>query len=279
MSAASEATLDKAMITAFRPSIFLLLLWLIAGAGFVFMLAPIVIIVLASFNNADVLSFPIDSFSLRWYKAVFRDFELLDALNVSVVVATLSTAGALALGIPAAFSLARYRFFGSDAISAFLLSPLLIPLIALGLAVLLLYAAVGLKTTMAGFVLMHVLITTPYVIRTVMAMLTQIDPALEDAAVSLGADDIKTKFLITLPLIKPGIMAGAFFAFMTSFDNVPVSIFLGSSRMTTLPVRIYSQIESDGIDPVFAALSTLIIGATLIMMIALDRWIGLDHLK
>ncbi|MBM3538567.1 MAG: ABC transporter permease [Alphaproteobacteria bacterium] len=253
--------------------------WLLAMATLVFLLAPIVIVVLASFNDNQVLSFPVDRFSLRWYRAVWEDFELLESVRVSLIVAAIATVLALALGIPAAFSLARYKFPGRDMISAFLLSPLLIPLIALGLAVLLLYAAAGLRPSLTGFILMHVLITVPYVIRTVLAVLTQLDPALEEAALSLGADDLRTKWLVTMPLIRPGIIAGGFFAFMTSLDNVPVSIFLGSSRMTTLPVRIYGQVESYGIDPVFAAVSTLLIAATLAIMIALDRIIGLDHLK
>lgn len=251
----------------------------VAIAVLAFLLAPILIVVLASFNDAQVLSFPIQSFSLRWYAAFLKDFELIESLKVSLVVAAVATVASLALGVPAAFSIARYSFPGRNAVSAFLLSPLLIPLVALGLAVLLVYAMIGVRPSLTGFILMHILITVPYVIRTVLAVLTQINPALEEAALSLGADDFRTKWYITLPLLRPGLIAGGFFAFMTSLDNVPVSVFLGSSRMTTLPVRIYSQIESYGIDPVFAAISTVIIAATLLIMIMLDRLIGLDHLK
>lgn len=263
----------------YRISPFRVTCWTLASGVLAFLVAPILIVVLASFNDAQVLSFPIERFSLRWYTAFLKDFELIESLKVSLIVATVATVVSLALGVPAAFSLARYRFPGRDAMNAFLLSPLLIPLIALGLAVLLVYAMIGVRPSLTGFILMHILITVPYVVRTVLAVLTQLNPALEEAALSLGADDLRTKWHITLPLLRPGMIAGGFFAFMTSLDNVPISVFLGSSRLTTLPVRIYSQIESYGIDPVFAAISTVMIGGTLAIMLALDRMIGLDHLR
>jgi len=112
-----------------------------------------------------------------------------------------------------------------------------------------------------------------------MARLQRFDLTLEEVALSLGADDLRTKRYVTLPLIKPGIIAGGFFAFMTSFDNVPVSIFLGSAKLTTLPVKIYSQTEAYGIDPVCAAISTVVIVLTLLLMLLLDRYVGLDHLR
>jgi putative spermidine/putrescine transport system permease protein len=262
-----------------RPSPFGLLVWAGAVATLVFLVAPIVIVVVASFNEAAILSFPVQRVSLRWYAAFFQDFELVQALQVSLIVAAAATILAILVGVPAAFSLNRYVFPGRELVSAFLLSPLLVPLIVLGLAVLLVYAAVGLRPTLTGFVLMHVLITTPYVIRTVLAVLTRLDRTVEEAALSLGADDLRTQWHVTLPLIKPGIFAGGFFAFMTSFDNVPLSIFLGSSKLTTLPVKIYSQVEAYGIDPVFAAISTLVIAGTLVVMLLFDRYVGLDYLR
>ena len=262
-----------------RVSAFAVLAWAAAVATLVFLVAPIVIVVIASFNDAAILSFPLQRFSLRWYLAFFRDFELVQALQMSLVVAALSTLFAILIGVPAAFSLNRYEFSGREAISAFLLSPLLIPLIVLGLAVLLVYAALGLRASLTGFVVMHVLITTPYVVRAVLAMLSRFDRILEEAALSLGADDVRTQWHVTLPLIKPGIFAGGFFAFMTSFDNVPLSIFLGSSKLVTLPVKIYAQVEAYGIDPVFAAISTLVIVGTLAMMVLFDHYVGLDYLR
>ncbi len=261
------------------PSPFTLAVRAVSGAVLAFLAAPIVIVVIASFNDAAILSFPLQRFSLRWYVAFFQDFELVQALQVSLVVAALSTVGAILVGVPAAFALVRYRFPGRELVGAFLLSPLLVPLIVLGLAVLLLYAAVGIRATLAGFVVMHVLITTPYVVRTVMAVLVRLDASLEEAALSLGADDLRTTWHVTLPLIRPGVFAGGFFAFMTSFDNVPLSIFLGSSKLVTLPVKIYSQVEAYGIDPVFAAVSTLVIAGTLVVMVAFDRYVGLDYLR
>jgi putative spermidine/putrescine transport system permease protein len=261
------------------PSPFGVLVWASAVGVLAFLVAPIVIIVIASFNDAAILSFPLQRFSLRWYAAFFQDFELVQALQVSLLVAAVSTVFAILVGVPAALSLARYRFPGRELISAFLLSPLLIPLIVLGLAVLLVYAALGVRASLTGFIVMHVVITTPYVVRTVLAVLARLDVAVEEAALSLGADDLRTKWHVTLPLIKPGIFAGGFFAFMTSFDNVPLSIFLGSSKLVTLPVKVYSQVEAYGIDPVFAAISTLVIAGTVAVMVLFDRYVGLDYLR
>jgi putative spermidine/putrescine transport system permease protein len=262
-----------------RPSVFGALVWASAIAVLAFMVAPIVIIVIASFNDAAILSFPLQRFSLRWYVAFLQDFELVQALQVSLIVAAVSTVFAILVGVPAALSLARCDFPGRELISAFLLSPLLVPLIVLGLAVLLVYAALGLRASLTGFIAMHVVITTPYVVRTVLAVLARLDVAIEEAALSLGADDLRTKWHVTLPLIRPGIFAGGFFAFMTSFDNVPLSIFLGSSKLVTLPVKVYSQVEAYGIDPVFAAISTLVIAGTLVVMVLFDRYVGLDYLR
>jgi putative spermidine/putrescine transport system permease protein len=152
------------------------LLWACTAAVLVFLAAPIVIIVIASFNDAAILSFPLQRFSVRWYVAFFQDFELVQALQVSLLVATVATLLAILVGVPAAFALARYEFPGRSAVSAFLLSPLLVPLIVLGLAVLLVYAALGLRASLTGFIVMHVVITTPYVVRTVLAVLARLEP-------------------------------------------------------------------------------------------------------
>jgi putative spermidine/putrescine transport system permease protein len=257
----------------------LAVLWVATVSVLVFLVAPIVIIVIASFNDSQILSFPLERFSVRWYRALFNDRQLIDAFNVSVVVGAITTVLSILVGVPAAFSINRYSFRGRDLLNAFILSPLLIPLIVLGLAVLLALAALGLRPSLVGFVCMHVVITVPYIVRTVLATLERFDLTLEEVALSLGADDLRTKRYVTLPLIKPGIIAGGFFAFMTSFDNVPVSIFLGSAKLTTLPVKIYSQTEAYGIDPVFAAISTVVIVLTLLLMLLLDRYVGLDHLR
>jgi putative spermidine/putrescine transport system permease protein len=128
-------------------------------------------------------------------------------------------------------------------------------------------------------VLTHILITVPYVIRPVLAVLAGLDPSLEEAAYSLGANDFRAKWHITLPLIWPGLFAGGFFAFMTSLDNVPISIFLSTARLTTLPVMIYSQVDAYGVDPVFAAVSTIMVLLTVVIMLVIDRYVGLDYLS
>ncbi|MBI2371815.1 MAG: ABC transporter permease [Deltaproteobacteria bacterium] len=245
---------------------------------YLFLLAPIAVVIIASFNSSARLSFPLEGVSLQWYRAFLANRELLEALRLSAVVALATTALALPLGLLAAFAIDRYRFPGRDALSAFLLSPLLIPGVVLGIGILIFYASVGLPISVWGFVLAHVLIASPYVVRTVLASLARFDRSLEEAAMSLGADDLRTKRAVTLPAIRPGLLAGGIFAFMTSFDNVPLSVFLATPTVTPLPVKIYADLDSHGIDPVFTAVSTVLIVGTLALVLLLDRYVGLERL-
>jgi putative spermidine/putrescine transport system permease protein len=245
---------------------------------YLFLLAPIAVVVIASFNSSARLSFPLEGVSLQWYRAFLANRELLESLQLSTVVALATTALALPLGLLAALAIDRYRFPGRDALSAFFLSPLIIPGVVLGIGVLIFYASVGLPINVWGFVLTHVLISAPYVVRTTLASLARFDRSLEEAAMSLGADDLSTKLAVTLPAIRPGLLAGGIFAFMTSFDNVPVSVFLATPRMMPLPVKMYADLDSHGIDPVFTAVSTVLIVATLGLTLLLDRYVGLDRL-
>ena len=245
---------------------------------YLFLLAPIIVVIVASFNSSARLSLPLEGVSLQWYRAFLANRELLEALRLSTVVALVTTALALPLGLLAALAIDRYRFPGRDALSAFFLSPLVIPGVVLGIGVLIFYAAVGLPINVWGFVLTHVLISAPYVVRTTLASLARFDRSLEEASMSLGADDLRTKVAVTLPAIRPGLLAGGIFAFMTSFDNVPVSVFLATPRMMPLPVKMYADLDSHGLDPVFTAVSTVLIVATLGLTLLLDRHVGLDRL-
>lgn len=244
---------------------------------YAFLLAPIAVVVVSSFDSSSRLNFPPLGFSLKWYKAFFLSAELWYAIRLSAYIAAVSTIIAVIIGTLAAFALDRYSFPGAQAISSFLLSPLMIPVIVIGLSVLLFYAVLGVGSSPLGFILGHVLIITPYVVRTVLSTLSRFDMALEESAIILGANDFRAKWHITLPLIKPGIFGGAAFAFMTSFDNVPISIFLAGGKLMPLPVKIYAQLDAHGIDPVFAALSTIVIILTVALIMVIDRYVGLAN--
>jgi putative spermidine/putrescine transport system permease protein len=244
---------------------------------YAFILSPIAVILIASFTAADYTSFPPQGWSLRWYAEIPRHPEFLEALWVSLVVAAVSATLATILGTLAALSLVRYRFRGRALFNAFFLSPLMLPTVILGLALLQFYALVGITRTPASLVCGHLVITVPYVIRLVGAGLAGLDPSLERAAMSLGATPWRTFRAITLPLIGPGVAAGAAFAAIVSFDDVNIALFLASPRAPTLPVRIFTYIEQT-FDPLVTAVCSVLILLTLAAIVVVERGIGLGRL-
>lgn len=240
---------------------------------YAFLLLPVVVIVLAAFSATSYLSVPPKGLTLRWFLEVLRDPAYLSAIWYSFQLAALTTAGSLVIGIAAAYALLRRAVPGAQLISAVLMSPLIFPGVVIGVALLQFYARVGLVGSFVGLLLAHMVITVPYVVRAILASLTGVDQHLEESARVLGADPVTAFIKVTLPLIRPGVLAGGLFSFITSFDNVPVSIFLVSVRQTTLPVKIFTSIEY-GVDPTIAAVSTMLIVATAIFLILAERWIG-----
>jgi putative spermidine/putrescine transport system permease protein len=208
---------------------------------YAFILSPIAVILIASFTAADYTSFPPQGWSLRWYAEIPRHPEFLEALWVSLVVAVVSATLATILGTLAALALVRYRFRGRALFNAFFLSPLMLPTVILGLALLQFYALVGITRTPASLVCGHLVITVPYVIRLVGAGLAGLDPSLERAAMSLGATPWRTFRAITLPLIGPGVAAGAAFAAIVSFDDVNIALFLASPRAPTMTTALTGE--------------------------------------
>ncbi len=162
---------------------------------------------------------------------------------------------------------------GGEAITALLMAPLVFPAVVIAVALLQFYTLIGVRGTFGALAAAHLLITLPYVVRSILASLSGVDPALEEAARTLGASGWAAFRKITLPLIRPGLVAGGIFSFIVSFDNVPVSIFLVSVRQTTLPVKIFSAVEH-GIDPGIAAVSTLLIVMTGLGLVLAERWAG-----
>lgn len=243
---------------------------------YLFMLGPLLVVVAVSFGDASVATFPPTSFSLRWYgRALTLDLflnGLVNGLWLGVVAAVCSTI----LGTGAALALARGKLPGAQALQAFFLSPLVVPGVVVGIALLSTFAAVGLRDAPMRLALAHILICVPYSVRTVLASLARIDPALEEAALTLGASPWRAFRSVTLPLLRPGVAAGAIFAFVMSFDNVPVSVFLADAGTTTLPLAIISYLEYN-FDPSVAAISSIMIFLALGIAVLLDRIFGLKR--
>lgn len=251
----------------------------IALAGWLvvlFLLGPLVVIVGGSFTETPYVAFPPVGFTWRWYAQLLNRADFLQSFLVSLVVAALCSVAAMAFGVAAVLGLHRHGFAGGRLFRAFLMSPLVLPTIVTGVALLQFYYLIDLDAPMTGLLIGHVLITIPYVIRTVGAGLVGLDPAIEEAANSLGAGALRTLFRVTLPAIAPSIMAAVVFVFITSFDQATVSIFLAGPGMVPLPVRIYNYIDF-AVDPMVASVSTLLILFAFGLIALLQRLLGLDR--
>ena len=243
----------------------------------VFMLAPILIVCVVAFTPEGFLSIPTTSWSLRWFRAIARYPEFVEAFWNSIILGALSSAVAIALSLPAALAIARYRFRGREAITALFLSPLMIPHVVLGIAFLRFFTQAGFGGTFIGLVLAHIVIVFPFALRLVLASAVGMDRAIENAAVSLGATPFTVFRRVTLPLILPGVASGWMLAFIQSFDEVTMTIFIATPSATTLPVRMFLYIQ-DNIDPLVTSVSALVIAITVAFMVVLDRIYGLDRL-
>jgi putative spermidine/putrescine transport system permease protein len=242
-----------------------------------FICAPLVAVCLVSFTDKGYLSMPFDGASLRWYRALLQAPEFARALHASLVLGVASASIALVLAVPAALALARWQFAGREAINSALLSPMLVPHVVLGVAFLRFFTDVRLNGTMIGLVLAHVVIVLPYALRLTLAASTNLDRALEHAALSLGAPPRTAFRRITLPLILPGVASGWILAFIHSFDELTMTAFIAAPSTVTLPVRLYLHIE-ETIDPLVASVSTLLIVGAILIMVLLDRLYGLDRI-
>jgi len=243
----------------------------------VFMLAPILIVCWVAFTPTGFLSIPVTEFSLRWFRAIARYPEFVQAFWSSIWLAALSSAFAVAFSVPAALAIARHQFRGREALSAFLMSPLMIPHVVLGVAFLRFFTQIGLGGSFVGLVVSHIVIVLPFALRLVMASAVGMDRALENAAISLGASDWTVFRRITLPLILPGLASGWALAFIQSFDEVTMTVFIASPSVTTLPVRMFLYIQ-DNIDPLVTSVSAVVIAITVVFLVVIDRLYGLERL-
>jgi len=237
----------------------------------VFLYAPIAILLVFSFNSSPVPVFPLTGLTLRWYHDFLTNADLHGALETSAIVAALSSVGAVALGVLAAIALTRRRFRGQLGVTALLLSPLVIPLVVLGVSLLLLFHQLGIQPSILAVTIGHIVIVLPYTILVIMPRLEQIDASLSEAAYDLGAGPLTTFRRVTLPLILPAIVSAFLIAFTTSFDEFAVASFLVGPRLT-FPVYLYSALRFPSRLPQVIAVAVVVILVTLVVIVAIEVW-------
>ena len=242
---------------------------------FVFLLGPIAIVVAISFTTTEYVAFPPKGFSWRWYERFFDYEPFVKSFIVSVELAIATAILGGVLGVPAALAVVRGRVPYANTIMTFLLSPLSMPLIVVGFALLFYLSALGLGVSFLSLLIAHTVISVPYIIRTVAGVYRGISPDYEETAAVLGANRMQIFWHVTLPMIKPGIFAGMLFAMLISIDNLPISFFFGSFETNTLPVVMLSYLEHQ-FDPSVAAASSIQLLVAVIGLIIVERIYGLD---
>jgi putative spermidine/putrescine transport system permease protein len=248
--------------------------------GAILIVVPLILTVYLSLFDEKLILFPPRGYTLAWYPAIVPNFGR--AALTSLELGAASVAGSLLLGVPAGIGLARHRFRGRGVIATLLLAPLTVPGIALGLAIFVALVAMdewfgsAFTGSMLGLVLAHVLITTPWVVRLCLASLSNHDMAAEEAAASLGAGPLAVIWRVTLPAMRAGIVAGALFAFVVSFENLELALFLTSPGVTTLPVSVLQYLEYH-IDPLVSAVAVVQIVGVAALLLVLDRFVRLGQ--
>lgn len=243
----------------------------------VFMLAPLLVAVLVSFSSSAVFNLPPPEWSLRWYEALGRKDGLVPALILSLKVAFASTAISLVLGTLCAIAIEHGRFRGREAVLAFLVSPLMMPGLVVGVALLQALREIGLREVTSALVVGHIVITLPYITRTVHASLALFDITLIDAARTLGLSYPKAILKVMVPGLAPAFLTSGLFAFLASLDNYPISIFLTDARNKTLPIEILRYLEETP-DPTIAAISSALILLTIVILFVAERMVGIRRL-
>jgi len=255
-----------------------IVLRLYSGLALAFLALPIVVAVGVGFGADRIARFPPSGLSVRWFAAAATNRVFMDALGNSVRLAFLTTMVAVALSIPACLALVRGRLPAQNAIETFLLLPLTMPWIIIGLSILLLLGMSGVGLTWWGLLGGHVVVAVPYTLKTVLAVYRGVDSGIEESAMVLGANRWQTFRNVTLPLIRPGLVAGGMFAFLASFDNVPISIFLTTPGTTTLPITILSYLVFEDLDAVIGAVSAIQVSFVVLVLFVVDRMYGLGRI-
>lgn len=243
---------------------------------FFFLVMPIVVIVPLSFNaqpyftfTAEMLSLDPEGYSLRWYRDFLTSDEWLTGIRNSFVIAIASTALATTLGTIAALGLSRSYIPGRNALMALLISPMVVPLIISAAGMYFFYSSIGLVATFPGIILAHTALGTPFVIITVTATLMGFDQTLTRAAATCGADPTTTFFRVIMPLIAPGVISGALFAFITSLDEIVIVYFIAGPNQTTVPLKMFSGIREE-ISPTILAVASILVGISILLLTTLE---------
>jgi putative spermidine/putrescine transport system permease protein len=255
-----------------------ILLVILAGLTYVLVLGPILIVLVTAFSPTEFFVFPPPGISLRWFHAFFENESLRDAFLRSLWLATLSCAVATTLGTTAALYIARRRGPFFTVLQGLFLAPLIFPAIVLGLSLLLFFKLIGGVPDFLGLVIAHSILGTPFVLRAVSASVLAVDPVLEEASQSLRAGPFRTFLLVTMPLIWPGIVSGALFAFILSLGELNTALFLTGPGVTTLPIEIFSYLQFQGGQLVIAAASTVQVGIIVVLVVAVERLVGLRRI-
>jgi spermidine/putrescine transport system permease protein len=234
-----------------------------------FLYAPIVILLIFSFNDSEVPSFPLSGFTFHWYHQFLTNGDLRSALVTSAIIAAVSSAGAVALGVLATIALVRRRFRGKGLVSALLLSPLVIPYVVFGISLLLLFHAAGIARGILTVVIGHIVISLPYTILVLMPRLQQIEISLEEAAFDLGASRLRTFRSITFPLILPAVVSAFLIAFTTSFDEYAIASFVVGPKVT-FPIYLYSALRFPTQLPQVIAVAVVVMTLSLVVIVGAE---------
>jgi len=239
-------------------------------------LAPLVVVIAAAFTDKGYISMPFDGASLRWFRAILQNEDIVDAFWLSMRLALVAATLGVALAVPAALAIARYRFPGRGALTGFFLSPMMIPAVVLGIAFLRFLSLLGLGGSFWALCATHVIIVVPYALRLALSSAIGLDRDAERAALSCGASRLTAFRRVVLPMIRTGVVGGWVLSFIQSFDELTMTIFVATPGTTPLPVAMYNQIAQT-IDPLVASVSTVLIVGTVALMLVLDRMVGLDR--
>jgi len=241
------------------------------------LIAPLLVVVIVSFGESPTFAFPPSGFTLRWFELFLSKSDMVDALvKVSLPIAAATAVLAVAIGLPASIALSRFRFMGRGLLSVMVNVPLVVPQILLGVSLLLLLITWGLRPNMAWLVFAHLTITLPFVVNTIMASLAKADPALEEAAMNLGCTPAEAFVRVTLPVIRTGVLNGAIMAFIISFGDINLALFLSGPGVTTIPVYTFSSLMFQA-EPDIAAVSTVQILLVAGLLLLLGRTVGLGR--
>lgn len=251
---------------------------ILALIALIFLLTPLVILIGASLTSSEYLSFPPNGLTLRWYNVILTDPSYVQSFIMSTILACCATIVSVLIAIPSSLALTRYDFPGRQLLVAMFSAPLVLPYLVLGSALFQFAGYFGFSQTFMSLLVGHVVIVTPFVMRSILVLITPGMMDLERAAADLGATQMQTLKTITLPLLRPGLITGSIFGFITSWINVELSMFNTTGALNTIPVQLFNYVQYS-VDPAIAAVSAITILVAAIILALLDIFIGLDMMS